>query len=95
MKPPASLKYSAVKQEKPNAVPKLASGKDRSENSRGIEPNSKAQELIKGLKIKCLDCEKQINLLKDELKEKNLAMEAFLVIIKQYIKTVRYLFRVC
>ena len=63
-------------------------------NFKSIEPSSKAQEQIKELKVKCLGCEKQINQLKDELKEKNLAMEAFVIIIKQYIKTVGHFIRV-
>ena len=88
-KPQVSYKFSASKQEKPDDVSPLSSGKDRNLSSKAIEPSNKAKEQIKELKNKCLDCEKKINDLKIGLNEKNLAMEAFVIIIRRYIENVR------
>ncbi len=43
---------------------------------------------IRELKAKCENCENQINLMREDLKEKNLGMEAFIVVIRQHIQTV-------
>ena len=69
----------------------ISSGKEKClpAKSKDVQSSSKDQEKIKELKNKCLDCEKQISDLKNGLNEKNLAMEAFIIVIKQHIKTVR------
>jgi len=83
-KPSATPNCSALKQEKSDDASILSS-----RNERGVsiaEPSTKAHEEIKILKARCLDCEKQICDLKNGIDEKNLAMEAFIIVIKQYIQ---------
>ena len=61
---------------------------EKDQSSPDSEQLRDEQNKIRELKEKCTNCENQINQLKDEFKQKNVAMEAFIVIIKQHIQTV-------
>ena len=80
------IKSTTSKQEKQIDSHQPTTLKDKS----NVQSKSNDQKQIEELKNKCIDCEKQIDGLKVRVNEKNLALEAFIVVIKQHIKTVMY-----
>ena len=88
-----NFRFSSSKLEKRSPSQQSVPSKDgdKSSSSSGSPTEAKSDKVqILELKSKCQDCEKQISFLEDGMRQKNLAMEAFIVVIKQHIKTVSW-----
>lgn len=85
-----TLRTSTAKHEKEDDSHPVAARADKNQHIKSKDANftGKEAEEIKALKKKCHDCENRILELKDGFHQKNLAIEAFIIVIKQHIKTV-------
>ncbi|XP_065059270.1 ankyrin repeat domain-containing protein 26-like isoform X2 [Rhopilema esculentum] len=86
-----NFRFSSSKLEKrsPSQQSVPSKDEDKSSSSSGSPAQAKSDKVqIQELKSKCQDCEKQISYLEEGMRQKNLAMEAFIVVIKQHIKTI-------